>query len=284
MDEMEQLRRFRAALSDAPDEQTSRVRSAVDRAIEANAPSALAITGPRTRWRVAFAGAIAALVAVIVVVVALPGGGGSRDATQNRSLASFAAEIQSYTQLDFEHLADLGLTLQDVAGKADVVGTGRIVDIRLGYEEGDALQHMFLVVQPDRLASGETLLGESGEVLVDRNAPPVDRETGSRGIEELREIVVGSPERVAFMLSPTPPSTYANSPNEYAGRAKDDPIFWPTHPSSLFALDEQGGVAYPLVTDEKLEDSPANLDALEQLGATVDSFAKGADTASGAQP
>lgn len=282
MDEFEQLRGFRSRLPAPDDEEVRAARSALDRAIDAELSDdsasgagsfGIGLTSHRT---LAAAAAVAVLAIGLSLAVFLPAENeDAPDQTVSPSLGSVGAKLQQYTGGDFDHLDSLGLTLRDVALDSSAVGTGRIVDIRPGYEEADGVLHMFLVVKPDRLAVGGGGLGQSGQVLVDQIAPPLDRETGTRGIAELRAAAVASPERVAFMLSHTPPSTYERSPDEFAGRAQDDPIFSPTHPSSFFALNEKAGAAFPLITDEKLENVPGNVDALRDLGAEIDRFSAG---------
>jgi hypothetical protein len=254
----------------------------------------------------ALGGAVAVVVVGITSALVFFGDGDSPDQRNAPSLSGLAAEIKGYSLLDFDHLADQGLTLSNVADASDLVGIGRIVDVRAAWKEvepnpgggsPDELLHMYLVIEPDRLARGGELLGRSGEVLVDEIAPPVDRKAGDiaeqqrDAIAAIREATVGSPERVAFMLSSWPPGSSVVPPppveevvtDEFAGRKSDDPVFAPTQPSSLIVLDERTGVAYPLTTDEKFDESPGNLDALEQLGAKVDHFAGGSDAATGGQ-
>lgn len=60
--------------------------------------------------------------------------------------------------------------------------------------------------------------------------------------------------------------------DEFAGRERDDPVYWPSHPSTLLAVDASTGSAFPLLTDEQIEDSPANLEAMASLGAHVDHY------------
>lgn len=289
MDEFEQLRRFRADLSAPDDRDVSRVREALAEAIEEERSHGSSVRSGSSRieprWRRALAGVVAAAAVIAVALVAfLPSDGDESEPAESTSLRDVGAGIQSYTSLDYDHLDTLGVTLRDVAAgadidaerfgysrlDADVVGIGRIVDVRLAYSS--ALDHMFLAVKPDRLSEGADLLGESGEVLVDVIAPPIDRATGSRGIAELRQAAVASPDRVAFMLSAVPPE--GNPSDEFAGRATDDPLLRPTHPSSFFGLDEQARVAFPLLADEKLENVPGNVDPLRDLGAKIDRFSR----------
>jgi len=272
MDEFEALRALRSTRVAPDNEAVSKARDALERAIDEESQGDVAVgtrfSGIQPGWRWTLAGAgVAALVGIVIALT----GDATQDQSVRPSLGAVAAELQSYVGGDFEHLDDLGLTLADVASESEVVGTGQIVDIREGYKEGGAL-HMFLVVEPDRLAAGAPLLGRSNEVLVDRIAPPLNHATGNRGIGELRAAAVAAPERVAFMLTPTPPSIYENASDKFAGRDEDDPIFQPTHPSSLLALDEKAGVAFPLTTEEQLENAAGNVDFLTKLGAKIDRF------------
>lgn len=305
MDELEQLRELRADLRAPGEERLSKARGELDRVIaEERSPAmprrARAST-PKPGWRRRLAGAsvVAALgLAVALAVVLSSGGDGGvpSERTDASSLRDVAAELQSNVHLDFDHLDDLGLTLRDVAAgagtaprfgayrvEANVIGIGRVIDVRLAYKEADGLQHMVVVIEPDQTTADGDLLGESGEVLVDEIAPPVDRETGSRGIAELREAFVSAPERVAFMLAPVPAEAMGNPDDQYAGRSADDPLLRPAHPSSFFGLDESARVAFPLTTDEKLEDVPGNLDPLRELGADIDRFARSDAPLGGAQ-
>ena len=212
----------------------------------------------------------------------LSGCGSSQEADPSRgeeaSLRNVAAVFQSISALDYEPLAAEGSSLEDVARQSDVVGAGRIVDVRLGYTEtiggGEAseLQHMLIVVEPDRVTTGTDLLGQSGRVFVDQAAPPIDAETGTRHVEELRAEAVASQERVAFMLDRVPDGALDNPTDEFEGRSKDDPLLWATHPASFLAADEAEKVAYPLLVDESIQTTDENLRPVHDLGIDVERF------------
>lgn len=207
----------------------------------------------------------------------------STQSTERGSLHKAARTLQLAAVLDYDELAATGSTLDDVAVKADIVGIGRIVDIRLGYREQigvggpesqlEELQQMLVVIDPEKLAKGSELLGSSGQVFLDRAAPPFDLQTGDTGIEELRDAAVNSQERVAFMLAVKPPPSEGTARlDEFEGRAPDDPLLWPAHPSAVLGLDEGSASAYPVLTTEDIADTSQNLAPLNALGAEVDGF------------
>lgn len=189
--------------------------------------------------------------------------------------------MQRSASFDFDTLASNGESLRDLVKQSAVSGTGRIVDVRLGYQlklgaggpeaEADYLQRMFVVIKPEELLAGKDLLGSSGDVLVDLPAPAVDVTTGDRGIAQIRSDAVRSEAQVAFMLTPeAPPVTDAARVNEFAGREDDDPLLVPVHPSAVLGVED--GAAFPLLTTEKLQESQANLGALGDLGAKAGRF------------
>lgn len=284
-DEFEALRRFRANPPDPSSEDIAAARRALNEEI-AKESAAGARVGSilgrplrgrlQPRWRFGAAAVAGTLAVGLAAMLMTSAGDESPDQPDGRtSLAGLANQIQINRATEFEPLADRGWTLGDVAKASALVGIGRIVDVRLSYEEApeqESVEHMFLVVKPDRLAKGEELLGSSGEVLIDEFPPQVNHLGERPGWDELREAALNSTGRVVFMLSPSPPSWYADSPNPYEGRAVDDPIFIPTHPSSLLAIEAGTDAAFPLETDENLEEVPGNIQAMESLGARVERF------------
>lgn len=294
-DDFRQLRRFRAGLSGPDQQEVTMAKHALEQArSEERSDGTSSISGSRRlgaaltwRKRSALAAGGAAMLALALVVFS--GGEGTLDQTEDQamrtaSLADVAAGIQRTTHLDYDRLSDVGLTLSDVASESEIVGTGRIVDVRLGYEEADGVDHMYLVVEPDKLAAGSEALGASGKVLVDQIAPQVNSDGVRLGFDELRDAAINAPEHVAFMLSPTPVSWYRNSPDPYAGRAEDDPVYIVTHPASLLAFDEEKGIAFPLAADEDLAEAAGNVNALKELGVDVYEFTEGSIAVNAAKP
>jgi hypothetical protein len=209
-------------------------------------------------------------------------GGGQADAT----LRDVAATIQASSAADYEHLADRGWTLQTVAAdQAEIVGIGRVVEVREAYREVDRFAsgfvdyypHLLLVIEPQRLAKGADLLGDSGLVMVDIQHPYLSRDQAleARALEQLRNAVASSDERVALMLDQKPRAAMGSEiVDEFAGRAPDDPLLWPAHPSSLFGLDEERGIAFSMTTDEVPDNVGGNVGQLRELGATIDRFGR----------
>lgn len=228
---------------------------------------------------------LAEIVAVIGSLMLAGCGGSSADDQPDETRASLtgvAKVLQGSLALDYEPLEVQNLSLTDVAKQSDIVGVGKIVDVRLGYEtrflteDGDvapdSVRRMFIVIQPDELAAGADLLGKSGEVLLDVPAPAVNRDTETRGVDELKTSAVEAPGRVLFMLRLEPAPTKGTlTADDYAGRAEDDPLFLTTHPSSFLGLGDDG-VAFPLLTTEKIEGEPMNLSAFEGVGVDIKSF------------
>lgn len=286
-DEFDRLREFRADVPGPSEQDVATARQALADAIAGKRPEEASVNralgGPmlrKPRRRLGLVGvAIAASVAVGVtaIVVAIS----ERDDTSDRyqepgTLSGLASNLQATYAAEFEHLADQGETLRDVVASSTVAGTGRIVDVRLAYTEPPVqggVEHMLLVIKPNELASGAEVLGTSGHVLIDAFPPQVNHEGVRPGWDQLRNNALNSQGQVAFMLTPTPPSWYEKSPDPYEGRATDDPIFVPTHPSAFFGFDETSGVAFPLMSDENLQEVSGNIETMKSLGADVDRFA-----------
>lgn len=297
MDELRELAKFR---NDTPDPDHAQVRENKKKLVAAieNQQSADASAIPRSAWRpvlgvVFVAGVVAA---VAIGIVGLPDG--AKESARDLSLNEFRDETARNVLSEVPPLSSKDITLEELeAGteslnteplKSDVIGIGKVVDLRLAYKEvfknegdgsTDEIQHMFLVVEPDTLESGAELLGESRQVLIDVIAPPIDRKTGDRGLDELRNVLVGAPERVAFFLSASDIADRDNPADVFAGRSEDDPLLVPTHPSVVLALDEEARVAFPLLEFGRLEAVPGNLAYLRSLGAEVDRFASGESAA-----
>lgn len=219
-----------------------------------------------------------------VLAAALGGGCGEQQGDSPNppgQAVDLATQLQrTGSHLDYEPLETVG-SLRDVLVMSDVAGVGRVTDIRLAYGEAlgggeaEVLQHMFVVLEPEQLAKGGSLLGESQEVLLDQPAPPADAETGTRDLESVEAGLVDAGP-VAFLLNVKPPGTVREYVSEFDGRNPDDPLFWPAHPSSVLMVDEDERRAWPLLTDELVADSPANLGAMADLGFEIESFSTGA--------
>lgn len=213
---------------------------------------------------------------VLAAVMSACGTSESSDPHAPTSLSEAAVKIQLGSASDYEELATAKQTLFDIARQSDVVGVGEIVDVREGYREkitgGEPieLQRMLFVIQPLRLLKGADALGASGQVFIDHDAPPLDVQTGSRGIDGIRKAAVGS--RVVFLLSPGPDRGSGERLDEFAGRAQDDPLFLPTHPASFLGIDAERRIAFPLLTDEKIVSDRGNLQPFAELRTSVERF------------
>jgi hypothetical protein len=191
-------------------------------------------------------------------------------------LADLAGRLQQQTEFSFPTLDVLSENLTDVADRSTVVGSGQLVDIRDGYQvdqgqfaDGtiDYADHMLLVIRPDLVTKGQEHLGSSGLVYVDESrAPYIDPTELAAGLGD-------EDHQVGFFLTPVifPPPN-GNLVNEYQGRSDDDPIYWPTTPSTLIAIDSNADVGFPLLTDENMAESSGNLSAMQQVGEPVDTL------------
>lgn len=237
---------------------------------------------------------VAAALASIAGLAALAiwGGADTRPA-QAPSASTFAREYQRYSAFDLTPMSEAGVSLVDVAGgtsfggepvDGDLVGSGRVTDLRLGYAEqftnaGDGstseLRHMLMAVEPSRITEGEDRFEGREVILIDLLAPPVDRETGDRALGELAEAIVGSP--VTFILSEVKPQDAAADDerivDEQSGRDSGEAVFAPTLPSTLLGVEAE--TAFPLITDEKIDNSKENLEFLESTGAAAKQFGPG---------
>lgn len=238
-----------------------------------------------------------AILAMTAVGIVLLGGNGERAAKPHEDggpwHAGFATEMQRYSTFEYTPLTGFGTTLPEVAADGlesggqryvpDLVGAGEVTDLRLGYQavqsnpgDGteDVLQHMYLAVEPTGVLAGRE--PDSGEVLVDLLAPPIDRETGSRGVEELREDVIGG--EVLFMLTAETVGASLASDEELrdedVGRpSTSEPVYRPLVPTLLLGRDPESKLVAPLLTDEVIEDDRANIEFAERaFGSEVAGF------------
>lgn len=203
--------------------------------------------------------------------------GSSQGATQSgaatASLRDLARRLQEQTHYEFTSLKEQGSSLTDVARSASVVGLGRIVDVREGYrfdlgpltDGGRAYErYMLIVIDPEKLLKGSDLLGTSGLVYVARPWSP------AFPIERMRTGLSEAAEKVVFIL--TPAQLGSGLVDEYAGRQQDDAVFQPSQASTLLGVDLQRKIGFPLMTDELLDASAPNLDAVARVGAPVERF------------
>jgi hypothetical protein len=190
------------------------------------------------------------------------------------SLKDYASALQRVTVYEHDPLDELG-TLQTVSEQSQVVGVGKVTGVQSAYAVShgkladgspDLDEHMLLVIEPQELAQGSELLGPSGLVYVDHYASP------AQPISEIREDAVGTEDRVAFFLTEVDYPSEVELVDEFQGRTTDDPLLTPTHVSALLGINEADREAFPLLTNELLEGSDENLEALNELGADVDGF------------
>ena len=208
-------------------------------------------------------------------VLAITGEEGDSDSTPDRvTLKQVAASVQKSTVYDFEELVDAKETLQDVAARADLVGTGEIIDVIEGYTvdygefaDGgrDLGAHVLYVVEPDKISHGSEKLGESGLIHIDQRA------SSEIPADELSAAVSSPNDRVIFFLDESQPDGQ-NVIGEFKNRGSDDPLFIPTHVSGFLGIDESARMAWPLFTGENLEENQGNLSAANDLGANVEEF------------
>jgi hypothetical protein len=190
-------------------------------------------------------------------------------------IAEVAAMFQRQVALDFDPLAAQGKSLSDVLASSALAGRGQIIDARLGYsiEHGvftdgtrDLERRLLLVIEPEELTKGQDQLGSSGLVYV--SVPWSD----AYDLEAFKASATSTSDQIVFLLTPVVFESWQNVVDEFAGRENDDPVYWSTHPSSLLGVDSAAGVAMPILTDEVIEPTPANLDLLDSLGAPVNSL------------
>lgn len=237
-------------------------------------------------------GACVILVLGTVALAAVFLGGEGETPPDGNELARFSQEYQFYEHNDYTPLADRGFTLQDVVDgfetqggaprRADLVGAGTVTDLRWGFSEvlkfddgSDArMRNMYLVIDPSIVSTGDDLLGDSGEVIVELSAPPSiqgDPEASQNRLEPLREIIG---QEVAFFLVETDPREIVNADTDIedvdAGRQEDDRLFVPASPGTLLGVDD--GRAFPLLSNEQFENRDENLSLLRQLGLDVNEF------------
>jgi hypothetical protein len=198
---------------------------------------------------------------------------GERSTTrQNTSIAEVAAMFQRNVALDIEPLA--GRSLDDILASSDVAGSGRIVDTRLGYAFDEGVftdgtrildRRLLLVIEPVEMAKEKDQLGPSGLVYVSLPWSPFD-------LDAFRTSATSTSDQVVFFLTPVVFEPWQTIVDEFAGREKGDPVYWATHPSTLLGVDSAAGVAMPLLTNEMIERTPANLAVLDSVGAAVNNF------------
>ncbi len=186
----------------------------------------------------------------------------------------FASTFQSYTAFDYTPLINLGfnldsasdgITVNDHRLPVDLVGMGTVVDVRLSFVEStpnpdgtaEEFQHMAVVVKP---SSG------GDDILIDTAAPPIDRETGERGMDVMKDSLVGA--QLVYILSATSPQEETSTDSSVVRNQIGDADLYETlHPSTLLAV--EGRVAFPLLTDEDLADSRKNLGFFRDQGVDV---------------
>lgn len=224
---------------------------------------------PRAALLVALMAAVAALAATV-----MPPSAGGDVTSKTGSLRDLGRGFQMQTLYEFDTLAEQGTGLDEIAAASSVVGVGRIVDVREGYKvdlgpltDGGRFyeRHMLIVVEPQRLLKGADSLGSSGLVHISQPWSP------AYSLDETRAAMDGAAEQVAFFLTPSDlPSD--GVVDEFAGRGEDDAVFSPTHVSTVMGVDLQRKLAFPLLTDETLERSDANVRTLSRAGAPVRGF------------
>jgi hypothetical protein len=224
---------------------------------------------PRASLLVAVVAALAALAATV-----MPLSAGGDVTSKTGSLRDLGRAFQTQTLYEFDTLAEHGEGLDEIAAASSVVGIGRIVDVREGYkvdlgplmDGGRAYErHMLIVVEPQSLLKGADGLGSSGLVHISQPWSP------AYPLDETRAAMHGAAEKVAFFLTPADlPSD--GVVDEFAGREQDDAVFSPTQVSTVLGVDLQRKLAFPLLTDEMLERSDANVRMLSRAGAPVRGF------------
>jgi hypothetical protein len=228
----------------------------------------------RTRRRIA-AGVAATAAVAVGSVLAFSLLGGPSTTRQDVPIAEVASMFQHFVVFDFDPLAATGQSLNDVLESSAVAGRGQIVDARLGYsiEHGvfsdgtrDLERRLLVVIKPEELSKGQDQLGPSGLVYV--SVPWSD----AYDLETFKASVTSTSDKVAFFLTPVVFESWQKVVDEFTGREKDDPVYWSTHPSSLLGIDSANGVAMPLLTDELIEATPANLEAMDSVGAPLSGF------------
>lgn len=237
----------------------------------------------RTRRRRRVGLGLAAAVSVVVGAVSVLGqGSGPVDGGNDESIEDVAGSIedvavmmQRVTSYDFDPLSAQGRSLEDLADASAVVGRGRLVDVRLGYSidygkfaDGTPVKDrkVLLVIEPSELTKGKDQLGSSGLVFV---AQPW---SDAYDLDAFRSGATSSGGEVAFFLTPVVFDQGQQIAEEFAGRERDDPVYVPSHPSALLAMESSSGSAFPLLTDEQIKASPVNLEAMADIGAQVDRF------------
>jgi len=191
-------------------------------------------------------------------------------------LKQVAASVQQTVAYDFDSLAKTGDDLSDIEARAELVGSGEIVDVVEGYtvDRGtfadgvrDLEPHVLLIIEPSEISEGETLLGESDLIHIDQPA------SAGIDIEGMSDAVSGEGDLVAFFLTEVGPDG-DNVEDEFAGRSSDDPLFFPTQLSTFLGVDPASDRAFPIFSDENLRESAANLEAMAAAGVEVDGFGR----------
>ena len=259
-------------------ELAEKVRS-FGRELPINVPPVRALEGrvrDRRARRRRRTGLATALVIAVVAAGSLSIAGREPTRSHDTPVHEVAQAFQQVASFDYDPLADQAKTLNDIAAASVVVGRGTIVDVQLGYalrhgvfSDGtvDADRNLLLVIEPTEFVKGDDQLGSSGRVFVSH--PWSD----AYDLDAFRQVVSTMAGEVVFYLTPVVFDASQTVVDEYAGRAEDDPVFWPTHPSALLAVDSETTTALPILTDEQIEPSSANREALAATGARVDGFA-----------
>lgn len=204
---------------------------------------------------------------------------GERSTTrQDTPIAEVAAMYQRNVGLEVVPLGEQGTyrDLEDVLAASAVAGRGHIVDARLGYslehgvfEDGtrDLERRLLLVIEPVELVKRTDQLGTSGLVYV--SLPWSD----AYDLDAFRTAATSTSDQVVFFLTPVVFESWQTIVDEFAGREKDDPVYWPTNPLTLLGVDSSASVAMPLLSGgEGIEPTPTNLAVLDSLGAAVNNF------------
>ena len=229
------------------DELENRVRRFADAVtVDVTMPETIEHLAERRRThhtrRTGFAFLAAVAVVSFVVAVLLVHQPSTRE---NRSISELAVMFQRQIQYNFTPLSQAGMSLEDIANESAIVGRGRIVDARLGYtfdhgvfSDGtrDIEQNVFLVVEPTQITKGEDQLGPSGQVFI---SLPWSK---AYDLDAYRSAAIGASDEVVF-LAPVVFDSSENVTNEFAGRTQADPVYQPTHPSSLLGVDSASRTA-----------------------------------------
>lgn len=180
--------------------------------------------------------------------------------------------------LDFEPLQQRHPALPSALHEALLAGVGRLVDVRQGlrvdFGGGLEFQYALLVIEPTRFAKGSSeSLGPSGLIFV-----PFPFAADDSVLADAQASLQNAPEEVAYFLEEPHIPELKQSPesvvDEFAGRAPSDPLFSAVHPGLVLVLDEQADLASQLILSDPIKQSEGNEDVLEQLGTSINEFAR----------